>query len=212
MSKTTTLVLVRHGETDWNHERRSQGHTDVPLNDTGLRQSAAAAHALAGQHFDALYSSDLARAMQTAQAIAAATGLSIVPDARLRERPLGVMQGLTTEEFAARHPPEHRLFYTGAADWVIPEGESQQQAYDRVVQACHEYALRHIGGRVLVVTHGGCIGYLLKAALGLPAHAPRRWSIYNGGLHTFAWLGSEWRMLRWGDIDHLSSAMDGVSL
>ncbi len=207
-------MLVRHGETGWNKVRRYQGHIDIPLGEAGLAQSEAVAQALANQRWDALYSSDLLRAMQTAQAIEAATGLQPVPDARLRERHLGVLQGLTYNEFASRHPEALRQFYSDDADWIVPGGESQRQAFDRVSSACAEIAEAHAGGRVLVVTHGGCLGYMLKWVLGLPPQSRRRWSCFNCGLHTFVCNNGEWRLVNWGDVRHLSemTAMDGVSL
>ena len=210
----TELALVRHGETEWNSQRRCQGHLDITLSELGQAQSRAVAETLARQKWDALYSSDLARASGTAGAIAEATGLTIHSDERLRERSLGVLQGLTHEEFHARYPEEFRAFYGDDPDWVIPGGESQRQASDRVVEACLDITAAHPGERVIVVTHGGCIGYMLKWVMGLPCHAPRKWSIFNCGVHTFNVRGDDWRMVNWGDVSHLDRliAMDGVSL
>ena len=214
MTEHTELVLVRHGETEWNSHRRCQGHLDIPLSEQGMRQSRAVAQAVAGGHWAALYSSDLARASMTAQAIAETTGLPVRLDERLRERALGILQGLTHTEFRDRHPEDFAAFYGNDSDWVIPGGESQQQASDRMVGACQSIANAHPGQRVLVVTHGGSIGCLMKWVMGLPAQHARRWSIFNCALHTFHVRGDDWRMVRWGETAHLNdhAAMDGVSL
>lgn len=210
----TELVLIRHGETEWNSQHRCQGHLDIPLSEHGLAQSKAVAAYVAQQTWDALYSSDLLRAAMTAEQIAATTQMHIVKDERLRERKLGILQGLTHKEFAERYPEEYRLFYSEDSEWRIPEGESQREASERIVEACRDIAVNHPGERVLVVTHGGCIGYMMKWVMGLPAHAQRRWSIYNCGLHTFHVRGDGWRMVRWGETAYLSDtpALDGVSI
>src|SRR5688500_9825999 len=106
----TRVIVVRHGETAWNNEKRWQGHLDSPLTAKGLSQAQALARRLSGERFSALYTSDLGRAYQTAQLIAAATGHSVVLDSRLRERKLGVFQGLTSEEIRAVHAEEYELY------------------------------------------------------------------------------------------------------
>jgi probable phosphoglycerate mutase len=143
----TTILLVRHGETDWNLERRVQGHTDRPLNETGRAQALALADLLADEALDAVYSSDLARARDTAAAIAARHGLDVIESRELREKDFGSWEGLTDTEIRARFPDAHR----GA--WG--DGESGTELADRVVTALRNIAAAHRGGRVVVVTHGG---------------------------------------------------------
>ena len=202
-SKSTVLVVTRHGETAWNLERRAQGHLDSDLTELGLRQAQALAERLAGERFDALYSSDLGRAMNTARAIADRIDLEPTPDVRLRERNLGIMQGLTSAEFRERFPEEYARFRSGDPDYGVPEGESARQRSQRAVEACEDLARRHGGGRILLVSHGGFLDSLFRRATGYPIEEPRRFSIFNAGLNVFQVSGDAWRLDTWGSVDHL---------
>ena len=146
----TVLLLVRHGETDWNAEGRLQGHTDTPLNDYGRRQAAALAEQLAGDGIAAIYASDLSRARATAEIVGGRIGLpvSVVPD--LREKNWGSWEGLTPTE-------------RDAVEYV---GESTMEHRARTVRALAAIAGRHPGERVLVVTHGGSVRRVQAAASG----------------------------------------------
>lgn len=200
----TELIVVRHGETIWNAAGRQQGHADSDLTPTGLRQAELLADALSQRPLDALYSSDLGRAMRTAQCIADRTGLAIRPDARLRERNLGVFQGLTPTEVRERFPDEQARLVSGDPDYVIPGGESARQRYDLAVECAEEVAARHPGERVLLVTHGGVLSALFRRAVGLPLTAPRRCSLYNVSINTILVTGDNWMIATWGDVRHLS--------
>ena len=147
----TALLLVRHGETDWNAEGRLQGHTDRPLNDYGRRQAARLAEELADEEFDAVYASDLARARETAEIVGGRLGLTVVLDPDLREKNWGSWEGLTSAE----------------RDTVEFSGETTEEHRDRVLGAIRRIAERHPHGRVLVVTHGGCVRRVQTAALGM---------------------------------------------
>jgi probable phosphoglycerate mutase len=139
----TTLLLVRHGETDWNAERRWQGHADVPLNDRGRAQARTLAEQLAADgRVDVIYTSDLSRARDTAEIVAARLGVRVVVDADLREVDVGPIEGLTAEEARAFE------------SW---EGETREAHAERVLRSLHGIASRHPGERVLVVTHGGSL-------------------------------------------------------
>jgi probable phosphoglycerate mutase len=136
----TTLLLVRHGETDWNAERRWQGHADVPLNDRGREQARALAESLAGERIDAIYSSDLSRARETAETVGARLGVGVTADPDLREVDVGPIEGMTAEE-------------TGAiVEW---QGEPKEAHAARILAAVERIVERHPDERVLVVTHGG---------------------------------------------------------
>jgi probable phosphoglycerate mutase len=152
-SVATTLVLVRHGETEWNRERRWQGHADPGLNDAGQRQAAELADRLGSASFDALYSSDLARARETAEIVSARVGLPVRLDPRLREVDVGEWSGLTSEEVEALYPDHYRARHDGVTPWM--GGESYDAMGARVLEALREIAAAHESGRVLVVTHGG---------------------------------------------------------
>jgi 2,3-bisphosphoglycerate-dependent phosphoglycerate mutase len=143
----TTLLLVRHGETDWNAEHRWQGHTDVPLNERGREQARALAEQLAAEPVDAIYASDLSRARATADTVAARLGLPVTVDPDLREIDVGSREGLTGEE-------------VGEREW---DGEPHDAHAERVLRAVHRIAAAHPTGRVLVVAHGGCLRRVQEA-------------------------------------------------
>jgi probable phosphoglycerate mutase len=144
---------MRHGETDWNLEGRWQGHADPELNETGRAQAEAVARSLAAKPFNALYSSDLSRARETAEIIGKELSLPIQLDARLREVDVGEWSGLTTPEIEQRYPNGLRRRSEGGTGWE--RGESYSAMGDRVVEALRAIAEAHPDGRVLVVTHGG---------------------------------------------------------
>ncbi len=200
----TELIVIRHGETIWNLDGRQQGHLDSPLTELGVRQAEAAAMALAEEaRCRALYSSDLGRAKQTADTIGRAIGLPVVTDAGLRERHLGVIQGRTMAEFEREEPEAHAHFRSGGADYVIPGGESARQRHERSVACAEEIARRHPGERVVIVTHGGPLGSLMRHAVGLPPAGPRRFSLFNASINRFSVDDGQWRLLTWGDTRHL---------
>ncbi len=156
----TTLILARHGETDWNRDGRFQGHADPPLNARGRQQAHALADLLAEEPLEAIYSSDLRRAHETAQIVAERRALSVVVDPQLRERDVGPWSGLTNAEIEARFPDQIRLWREG----TISVGESRESLTDRVVAAAYRIAGAHPEGQVLVVTHGGALRMLRRAA------------------------------------------------
>src|SRR5688500_1894842 len=123
----TQLILLRHGETEWNSLGRLQGHQDSALNPEGLRQAEALAERLAPLSFQALYSSDLGRAVETARRIAARTGHALRQDTRLRERGVGILEGLTRQEAHQRHPAVFAEYKASRPDFVVPGGESSRQ-------------------------------------------------------------------------------------
>ncbi|MCB1958374.1 MAG: histidine phosphatase family protein, partial [Rhodocyclaceae bacterium] len=158
------ICLVRHGETAWNAERRLQGHSDIPLNAVGEDQARATARQLTEQRFDAIYTSDLRRARQTAQACAAALGLREIAEPALRERHFGFFQGLTYDEARLRHPGAYHLFETRDTAYAFEGGESLATFYQRVVAAITALADRHPGGQLLVVAHGGVLDCINRMA------------------------------------------------
>jgi probable phosphoglycerate mutase len=164
-----SLVLVRHGETHWNAVGRAQGHADVPLNEVGRGQAETVAPVLAAFGASRLWSSDLLRALQTAEYVAAATGLSIEPDARLREYDVGARSGLTLTEFADRFPEEYAAWVAEAASPRVPGEESTEEVRDRIVPALRDcLAALEPGETGLVVLHGACLKVGLMGLLGWP--------------------------------------------
>lgn len=143
----TTILLARHGQTDWNLEGRVQGHTDRALDETGLAQARALADELDGEQLDAIYSSDLVRAMDTARHVADRKGLPVTASPDLREKHFGTWEGLTDAEVIERFPE------AGNGPWG--DAETGEAVERRVLRALRRIADAHPGGRVLVVSHGG---------------------------------------------------------
>jgi probable phosphoglycerate mutase len=164
-----TLVLLRHGETDWNAEGRAQGHTDVPLNAVGRAQAETVAPVLAAFRPARLWSSDLARAFQTAEYVAGASGLEIESDVRLREYDVGNRSGLTLAEFADAHPEEYAAWVAQDPSLRVPGEESTEEVRDRVVPALHDCLDALEAGQTgIVVLHGACLKVGLMGLLGWP--------------------------------------------
>jgi probable phosphoglycerate mutase len=203
----TTFVVIRHGETEWNKIGRQQGHLDSPLTDLGRRQARAAASGLQGFRFDAFYSSDLGRARETARIISPVIGLGFESEARLRERHLGVLQGLTMAEFAEKYPEEEARFRTGGPDYRLADGESVRDRFERNTAGLEALARRHPGALILIVTHGGVLASFMHKALGLTLGAPRSFSLLNAAVNVFSIADTvRWRLETWGETGHLRAA------
>jgi broad specificity phosphatase PhoE len=168
----TTVHLARHGESDWNAAGRWQGHADRPLTEIGRRQAEELAERLAAVRLDAVYSSDLRRARETAEPVAARHGLEVQALPSLREVDVGAWSGLSRPEVEQRFPEAFARWRDGGQGWE--DGETYEQMTERVVGAVLEIAAAHPGGEVLVVAHGGPIRALHAAALGLDVSEHRR--------------------------------------
>lgn len=163
------LVLIRHGRTAWNLEGRAQGHTDVSLDDTGRAQARAMAPYVAAMQPVALWSSDLARARETAAYVESATGLTATLDRRLREFDVGRRAGLTVAEFAARFPDEHAVWASGHVTGGVPGAETVADVTARMVPALREaLATTPAGTTSVVVSHGAALRVSLAALLCWP--------------------------------------------
>jgi probable phosphoglycerate mutase len=200
----TRFIAIRHGETAWNAQGRIQGHLDSPLNDEGLAQALLLGERIARERFDELYCSDLGRALQTAQPIVDRTGKPVQATPRLRERLLGVFQGLTAAECAAKYPADFQRFHARDPSHAMPGGESIRQVYERVTGFFVELAQAHPGKCAVVVTHGGILDALYRFIAGIPLDRPRDFPIYNASLNWVASQGGRWEIERWGDIAHLT--------
>jgi broad specificity phosphatase PhoE len=168
----TTILIARHGQSDWNQEKRWQGHADRPLTERGREQAQALADRLAHIELDAVYSSDLQRARDTAAVVAESQGLELRQLPELREVDVGSWSGLTRAEAEERFPEGFARWRDGYPGWK--DGETYEAMTDRVLRAVDEIAEEHEGGRVLVVSHGGPIRAIHAAALGLDVHSYRR--------------------------------------
>ncbi|PKO01640.1 MAG: hypothetical protein CVU43_11950 [Chloroflexi bacterium HGW-Chloroflexi-5] len=154
------ITLVRHGQTDWNAARRFQGQTDIALNPTGIEQANKLAAILAEDHFDAIYASDLSRASQTASIIADTLGLPVTKDARLREICKGVFEGMVYDEVKEKYPVELQRDHDDPINSRTPGAETVAEVAMRMRAAADEIAARHLGGRILLVSHGLAVSTL----------------------------------------------------
>lgn len=201
-SKPTRVILVRHGQTEWNDGARFQGHLDSPLTAAGEAQATAIGRRLASEKIVALYSSDLGRARQTAGLISPSVKLTPQLDERLRERALGIFQGLTRDEVALRFPEEMRRYYSRDPHHIVPGGQSVMQHFQFGSSCLEEIALRHRGENVVVVTHGGLVQGMFRHVTGLGFEAPRRFAIRNAAYNVFLRDEAGWSLETWGDISH----------
>ena len=200
--KETEIILIRHGETEWNSQQRMQGHSNSDLSSVGQAQIQALGQWMKNVPFDHIYSSDSLRAKQTAEAITQFSGHELQFDQRLREKNLGVFEGLTSEEARERHPEVFRLFKTAGSKYVIDEGESTQQLQDRALEIVNEIRIKHPEERVLLVTHGGFIRVVMKHSLGLSLETPTRFLIRNTGVFRLVWE-DKWIFSQMGGVSHL---------
>ena len=204
----TRLCMVRHGETDWNAERRIQGQLDIPLNAKGRSQALAMARGLADERFAALYSSDLQRAMQTAAATASTHQLAIRREPLLRERHFGVLQSMTAEEARVRHPEASQRLAVRDTEYAFDDGESLAIFEQRIRAYLSELFRRHAGETVLVVTHGGVLDIAYRHATGMPLSSRRDFALPNAALNWLEGDAEGWRVLRWADLSHVDRALD----
>lgn len=203
IAMTITLYIVRHGQTVDNLENRIQGHTDSPLTKLGVRQAEAVADRLASEDFAAIYSSDLGRAVRTAEIVAARHDLPVRTSPLVRELNLGDVQGLTGDEFAQRWPEEYRLWKLDSIAHRPPGAESIQSAIERCGIFVQQVLAEHSDGdKLAVVVHGGSLKGLVIAAMGLPVGCYRKMAVANAGL-TVMEVGDRPYLRLYNDTCHL---------
>jgi len=209
----TTLLLIRHGETQWNAQSRIQGHMDIALSARGLRQAQLLARFLGASAIDAVYASDLARASQTAQPLADALALGLHLDARLRERAFGLFEGSTYEQIQANWPNEFAIWRRRDPAYAAPGGESYLAQRARVLQFLEEVAGRHAGASVAVVTHGGVLDIVYRAAYGIAWETPRSHLLPNASISRVLARspGPVLTVCSWAEQQHLVEPIDEVS-
>ena len=205
--QATRILLVRHGETAWNTDGRIQGHIDIGLNGVGRAQAQRLAAALAqgGDAPDVIYSSDLARALQTAQAVADATGAPLTATPSLRERHFGAFQGRSFADIRAERPQDAERWRQRDPDWAPPEGgESLLIFRERVTQAVQALAAKNMGRHLAIFTHGGVLDILYRAATGLGLQDARTWALGNAAINRLLWTpDSGLTLVGWADTHHL---------
>lgn len=206
--KETRVIFVRHGETLWNTQGRMMGQLNSPLTSKGEQQVLALGARLKAYPISALYSSDLGRAMQTAQAIADASGLEINQDQGLREIHMGNFQGYTYAEIAEKFPAEWQG-YQGAGQYTypIPNGESHAQKSIRSVETLNRLTDQHVGETIVMVSHAGILRAVFEYVLQLPPNNRERFQRNNATFNMFSKIGDHWSLVVWGDQTHLSEAL-----
>jgi probable phosphoglycerate mutase len=203
MSTTTSVTLIRHGETEWNLSGRWQGHADSPLSERGVAQAEAVGKRMKSDDFDFFYSSDLGRAMHTSRLVGGPSGWEVIPREDLRERDLGVLEALTTEEMLESEAEIYRSFRNDGPEYVPPGGESFKQFCDRCSKAVEAIALSHEGAKIGIVTHGGVLGALFRYVLNVPLEKERNFVLLNCSLNRIEKKDNVWNLVSWGDIAHL---------
>jgi probable phosphoglycerate mutase len=216
------LLIIRHGETAWNAEHRLQGHVDIPLNEAGLQQARAVAAALANETIDAVVCSDLQRALQTAAAIAQPKNLTCQINPRWRERSFGGFEGELIGTLEQRFPAEYAAWRSYQVDSRFPpnaqnedSGESIRQFHSRIENALLELLEKHTDQKIVIVAHGGVLECLYRIAHQLPLHAPRQVSMLNASINRFELASAggqiQLKLIQWGDVGHLDTALDEIS-
>ncbi|MDR3455740.1 MAG: histidine phosphatase family protein [Rhodoferax sp.] len=201
---TTELILIRHGETDWNRELRFQGQLDAPLNAVGHEQARRLALRLASESVHHLVCSDLQRARQTALPTERQLDLQSLADSGLREQSFGMVEGMRADDIRAQHPDVWARWVQFQADYAIPGGESTLQFHARVMNAIRQLVAAHREQTLVVVTHGGVLDMIYRTARALPLGGPRQSEIPNGGLNRVHMQGDAIDIISWADTQHLA--------
>jgi probable phosphoglycerate mutase len=204
--QATRILAIRHGETAWNVDTRIQGQLDIGLNDTGHWQARRVAQALAEEPLDAIYSSDLQRALDTARAIADHSGGTVQPEPGLRERHFGHLQGQTWSDIAQHWPQDAQRWRGRDPDWAPQGGESLTALRERIAHTVATLAARHMGQQIVLVAHGGVMDALYRLATGQDTRTPRTWHLGNAAINRLLWTPQGLSLIGWGDVSHLEAA------
>ena len=202
----TRLFALRHGRTAWNAEARIQGQLDVPLDDLGRWQAGRLAEALAGEDIATVYSSDLQRALATAQPLVARTGAMLRINVRLRERGFGSFEGRTYADIQATWPDAALRWRQREPEFQPGGGEALTPFFARCVSTVCALAAQHPGQSIAIVAHGGVLDCLYRAAVGVELNAPRSWLLGNASINRLLFNGEGLSLVGWGDDAHLEGA------
>jgi probable phosphoglycerate mutase len=198
----TEIWFIRHGETDWNRQRRLQGWKDIPLNEFGVNQASLLAARLRDEAhhtpIHAIYSSDLQRAHATAVPVSEQLGLRVRVEPGIRERGFGVLEGLDHEHIDVQAPEAAAAWKS--RDPLRPLGQFQS----RVISTVDDIASRHDGERILMFTHGGVLDIIWRHASGVPLNGARDAALLNVSINRVGVQGRKWEVLDWGDVGHVA--------
>ena len=207
VTQPTDILIIRHGQTAWNTQKRLQGHSDIPLNENGRLQAVTLAKILRDEPLDAIFSSDLQRAYQTAYEIAKIHNLPVHQDRSFRERCYGICEGMKDGEIREAYPESYKAWYTADPDHFFPDGErkteSPRQFHHRAVNAIREAATRYPGKKIAIVTHFGVIETAYRTAQNIPLGTHCRMPVLNTSINRFRWTGGTLELLQWGEASHL---------
>lgn len=201
--QATRIVAIRHGETAWNAESRLQGQRDIPLNALGRAQAATLAGALRDEGLGVVYASDLDRAWQTARALADALALPLVSDAGLRERCFGMLEGLTYQQIDRDWPELARRWRCRDPEFAPEGGESLVDFSARCIGSVARLAASHRGQAIALVSHGGVLDSLFRAANRIALDAPRTWALGNAAINRLLHSPGGFTRVGWDDCRHL---------
>ncbi|MCL1886436.1 MAG: histidine phosphatase family protein [Betaproteobacteria bacterium] len=214
MDGSTEILIIRHGQTEWNVTKRLQGHTDIPLNEKGMEQALVLAQTLQKEKLDAVFSSDLQRARKTAEEIAKWHNLPVQVDMAFRERSYGAFEGLSREEIKIRYPESHAAWYAADPDHVFPPGdrpaESIRSFHNRAMESIYGIAGQFTGKKIVLIAHFGIIESAYRVAHHLPLETRSRVPISNTSINRFLIRENRIELLKWGDDDHLESPQKPV--
>ena len=201
---STTLIIIRHGETEWNRVGRIQGHTDSALTTDGIAQAEACAVRLKDDEIHRVISSDLGRAQHTATLLNAHLQRPVQYHAALRERCFGIAEGSTYAELETTYPELFSRVHEVDQHYAVDGAESRAMFHQRVVDAVETIAAEHVGQRVLMVTHGGVLAAIHRWLHQLPISSPHKIDIPNVGYNRIVQTDGVWRIEAWGDVSHYS--------
>ena len=197
------MLAIRHGETAWNAAGRIQGQLDIPLNATGEQQVRRLGRALVDEDIAAIYSSDLLRALDTAKAVARARGQTVATDTGLRERGFGIFEGLSHVEIEQRWPADAARWRRRDPAFGACGGETLNQFYARSIAAATRLAALHPGQTIALVSHGGVMDCLYRAAARVALDAPRSWQLGNASINRLLHTPQGFTLVGWSDTGHL---------
>jgi len=203
----TRVCIIRHGETDWNKERRIQGQIDIPLNETGRAQALAMAFNAAHHAFSTIYSSDLKRALETANALGEREGHEVKVLPELRERHYGIFQNVTKDEAGDKYPDAHALYLARDLHYDFENGESLVTFSQRVMDIFNWLIRHHQYQQIAVICHAGLLDVIYRNATGRPLDTERDFIIPNCALNWFHHDGNKWHLDNWDDHHHLKHVL-----
>lgn len=204
---STRILAIRHGETDWNVASRIQGQIDIGLNAHGQWQATQVGLALADESIQAIYASDLGRAFDTAQQIAAHHRLHVQSEPGLRERHYGFFEGMTWDDIQREHPADALQWRERDPEWVPKNGgESLRMLHERVGNVLDALAGAHRGQQIVWVSHGGVLDILYRMATGQDLQTARTWGLRNTAINRLMWTPDHLQLVGWADERHLALA------